>query len=69
MPPSVKRSAPPQDGSTGPQNQAPATCLGNINLVEDVDGFGHVYLLVPSGILAPSCPLPEGWLERLPLNI
>ena len=48
---------PPEDGSTGPINQAAATCLGNINLVEDVDvsvgaklSFG-TFLSIPRGMV------------------
>lgn len=52
--------APSQNTSTGPINHAVATCVGNINLVEDVDGF----LSVPTHCSDTFLPIRRGGVEE-----
>lgn len=59
---SPPRSAPSSLSSTGPINQAAATCLGNINLVAGVDVFG-TFLSVPACCFGSFLSIHGGMVE------
>lgn len=60
IPPSPERPIPSYNSSM-PRQSSSSHVLGNIILVEDVDGFGHVFLSVPTCCFGTFLPA-HGWI-------